>query len=245
MQGWLDQYYEVSICPHIFGSLQGYSDKWARSLPGGMNISWNELLRCMDHTFGNMHDYDSMVRSLHEKHQKEHETMEEYMLRVHEAVAVVKHIYPDQVPHEGEGLRQDCFYYELIPSLRYVLSFTMADLPEREQVDTSFDTLYHLAKKLEACHQPCNMTKGGTLTHDPHKSYKYSTPIGHAATVEADLFPPDPETVESAPPEPDHIEGLSLRMTQAMNHCQKQECHCFMCRDTGHFTRDCPHCEAF
>ena len=26
----------------------------------------------------------------------------------------------------------------------------MADLPEREQADTSFDTLYHLAKKLEA-----------------------------------------------------------------------------------------------
>ena len=28
----------------------------------------------------------------------------------------------------------------------------MADLPEREQADTSFDTLYHLAKKLEVCH---------------------------------------------------------------------------------------------
>ena len=46
--------------------------------------------------------------------------------------------------------------------------------------------------------------------------------VGHVATVEADLFPPDPEPVESAPPKPDHIEGLSLRMTQAMNHYQKQ-----------------------
>ena len=27
------------------------------------------------------------------------------MLRVHEAVAVVKCTYPDQVPNEGEGLR--------------------------------------------------------------------------------------------------------------------------------------------
>ena len=77
----------------------------------------------------------------------------------------------------------------------------MADLPEREQADTSFDTLYHLAKKLEVCHQPHSTTKGGTLTHDPHKGYKkYSTPRGHAATVEAELFPPDPEPVESAPP---------------------------------------------
>ena len=45
----------------------------------------------------------------------------------------------------------------------------------------------------------------------------------HAATVEEDLFPPDPKPVESTPPESDHIEGLSLRMTQAMNHYQKQE----------------------
>ena len=43
--------------------------------------------------------------SLYEIHQKEHETVEEYMLRVHEAVALVKHAYPDQVPNEGEGLR--------------------------------------------------------------------------------------------------------------------------------------------
>ena len=71
------------------------------------------------------------------------------MLRVHEAVAVVKQAYPDQVPNDGEGLRRDRFYYGLTPSLRDVLTFAMADLPEREQADTSFDTLYHLAKKLE------------------------------------------------------------------------------------------------
>ena len=57
--------------------------------------------------------------------QKEHKTVEEYMLRVHEAVAVVKRAYPDQVPNEGEGLRQDHFYYRLIPSLRDVHSASL------------------------------------------------------------------------------------------------------------------------
>ena len=118
----------------------------------------------------------------------------------------------------------------------------MADLHEREQADTRFDTLYHLAKKLEVCHQPHNMTKGGTLTHDPHKGYKkYSTPIGCAATVEADLFPPDPELVESTPPKLDHIEGLSLRMTQAMNHYQKQECTDVSCVGTQDTSRGIVH----
>ena len=121
-----------------------------------MNISLNDLLRCMDRTFGNMHNYDSMIRLLYEIHQRENETFEEYMLIVHEAVAVMKCAYPDQVPNEGEGLRRDCFYYGLTPSLRDALSFAMADLTKREQADTSFDTLYHLAKKLEAQHHPCN-----------------------------------------------------------------------------------------
>ena len=115
-----------------------------------MNISLSDLLRRMDRTFGNVHDYDSMIRSLYEIRQKENETVEDYMLRVHEAVAVVKCAYPDQVPNEGEGLRRDHFYYGLTPSLRDALSFAMANLLEREQADTSFDTLYHLAKKLEA-----------------------------------------------------------------------------------------------
>ena len=128
--------------------------------------------------------------------------VEEYMLRVHEAVAVVKHTYPDQVPNEGEGLRRDCFYYGLIPSLRDALSFTwLTYWRENKQIPAStLSTIW--PRNWRHAHQPHNATKGGTLTHDPHKGYKkYSTPVGHAATVEVDLFPPDPDLVESAPPE--------------------------------------------
>ena len=125
-----------------------------------MNIPLDELLRRMDHTFGNVRDYDSMIQSLYEICQKDNESVEEYMLRVHEAVAIVRRAYPDQVPNEGEGLRCDRFYYGLLLSLRDVLSFTMADLPEREQADMSFDTLYHLAKKMEAHNRPCGSARG-------------------------------------------------------------------------------------
>ena len=75
---------------------------------GGMNILLDELLRHMDHMFGNVLDYDSIVQSLYEICQKDSKSMEEYMLHIHKAEAVVRHTYLDQVPNEGEGLRQDC-----------------------------------------------------------------------------------------------------------------------------------------
>ena len=61
VQGWRDQYDEASMRPHIFGSLQRYLGKWARSLPGSMNIPLDELLGHMDCTIGNVRDYNSMI----------------------------------------------------------------------------------------------------------------------------------------------------------------------------------------
>ena len=60
-----------------------------------------------------------------------------------------------------------------------------------------------------------------------------------------ELLPPDPEPLDPGVPEPDIIKGLSLRMTQAMNHYQHEEHRCFVCGATDHFAWDCPHWEAF
>ena len=72
------------------------------------------------------------------------------------------------------------------------------------------------------------------------------TPMGWVAMLaEEELFPPDPEPLDHGVPELDIIEGLSLRMTQAMNHYQCEECCCFVCGATDHFTQDCLHQEVF
>ena len=105
IQLWLDQYDEVSMMPHIYSSLQGYPGKWVRSLEEGRNIMVRELLECMDATFGNVHDYDSMIRSLYEIWQKEVESLEEYMLRIHEVVAVIHHSHPDHMSDQGKNLQ--------------------------------------------------------------------------------------------------------------------------------------------
>ena len=76
--------------------------------------------------------------------------MEEYMLRIHEAVVIFRHAYPDQDMDQGKNLAQDQFYHGLSHSLCVALRFAMVELPEREQANTSFDTLYMLTKKMEA-----------------------------------------------------------------------------------------------
>ena len=82
--------------------------------------------------------------------------MEEYMLKIHEAVAVICHMHPDCISDQGKNLRQDRYYHGLLSSLHDALSFAMMDLPEREQANTSFDTLYTLVRKLEARQPQCS-----------------------------------------------------------------------------------------
>ena len=104
MQGWLDQYQEESMMPHIYASLWGYPGRWVHSLEDGPNLTVTELLESMDHGFGDVCEYDTMICSLYEIRQKEGESVEEYMLQIHEAIVVIHRAYPDQVTDWGEEL---------------------------------------------------------------------------------------------------------------------------------------------
>ena len=104
----------------------------------------------MDKAFGNKRDYDAMIRTLYEVQQKEDETVEEYMLHIHDVVMVIHHAYLEHLPDHGRDLKKDHFYHGLCPYLHDALSFAMAELPERDQAHPTFDTLYTLAKELEA-----------------------------------------------------------------------------------------------
>ena len=97
-------------------------------------------------------------------------------------------------------------------------------------------------------HQPTHSHRGrqGFSDANGNKYRRYPTPAGCVAVLaEEELLPLDPEPPGPRVPEPDIIEGLSLRMTQAMNHYQHEEHHCFVCGATNHFTWDCLHEEAF
>ena len=72
------------------------------------------------------------------------------MLRIHDAVTVIHHVYPEHLLDCGRDLKKDCFYHGLCPYVHDALSFVMAELPKREQAHPMFDTLYTLVKKLEA-----------------------------------------------------------------------------------------------
>ena len=98
VDAFLEQYDEASMHPHIFASLHGYPGKWARTLDEGKDISVQDLLMYMEKMFGNKRDYDTMIRTLYEVQQKEDETVEEYMLCIHDVVAAIQHAYPERLP---------------------------------------------------------------------------------------------------------------------------------------------------
>ena len=72
------------------------------------------------------------------------------MLRIHKAVAILHRAHPECMSDQGKNLRWDRFYHGHLPHLCNALGFAMADLLESEQADTSFYTLYRLARKMEA-----------------------------------------------------------------------------------------------
>ena len=224
VDAFLEQYDEASMHPHIFASLRGYPGKWARTLDEGKDISVWELLMHMERTFGNKRYYDAMIRTLYEVQQRDDETVEEYMLCIHEAVVVIHRVYPDCLPDRGQDQKKDHFYHGLCPYLHDALSFTMAELPKREQAHPTFDTLYTLTKKLEVG-QPAHMHQYTTSSEaygDKHGCYLALTGLVAALEEEGSALS-DQVTGEAFESEVEVVGGLNVCLDQVMNHYQWEE----------------------
>ena len=218
VDAFLEQYDEASMCPHIFTSLHGYPGKWAHTLDKGKDISVWDLLMHMGRTFGNKQDYDAIIRTLYEVQQRDDETVEEYMLRIHEAVAVIHRAYPDRLLDMGWDLKKDHFYHGLCPYLHDALSFAIVELPEREQAHPTFDTLYTLAKKLEVG-QPvcaCRYTPSSEVYRDKHRCYVI--PTGRVAALEEEgSMLSDQVMGEDSGSDVEAAGGISVCLAQAMS----------------------------
>ena len=193
------QYDKASMCPHIFASLRRYPGKWACTLDKGRDISVKDLLMHMEKMFGNKRDYNAMIRTWYELQQKEDETVEEYMLCIHDAVMVIRRAYPKHLPDHGRDLKKDHFYHGLHPYLHDALSFVMVELPDREQAYPMFDTLYTLPKKLEAGQsvQACHYAPGSDTYREKHRHYP--APTGRMAALEEEgAALADPTSVEDS-----------------------------------------------
>ena len=246
VDAFLEQYDEASMRLHIFASLCGYPGKWACTLDEGKDISVQDLLMHMGKTFGNKHDYDAMIRTLYKVQQKEDETVEEYMLCIHNTVTVIHHAYPECLPDRGRDLKKDRIYHELCPYPHDDLSFAMAELPKREQACPTFDTLYTLVKKLEAGQpaQACCYATGTDAYCEKHRHYPAST--GRVAALkEEGVVSANSTSGEDSESEVETVDGLNVHLAQMMSCYQREEWKCFMCGSPGHFARDCPHRDAF
>ena len=212
------------MCPHIFASLHGYRGKWAHTLDEGKDISVWDLLLHIERTFGNQRDYDAMIRTLYEVQQKDDKMVEEYMLHIHEAVAVICRAYPDRLPDTGQDLKKDHFYHRLRPYLHDALSFAMVEMPEREQAHPTFDTLYTLAKKLEVG-QPahvCQYTPSSEVHRDKHRCY--IMPTGQVTALEEEWSVSSEQVRgEDSESEVEAVGGINVCLAQAMSQYQWEE----------------------
>ena len=222
------------MMPHIYASLRGYPGHWVHSLESGEHLTLTKLLQRMDRVFREVSEVNTMIRSMYEIHQMEKETIEEYMLCIHEAVVVIWCVYPERLTNQDKNFLHDCFYNGLLPSLCEALGFAVADLPKREQTHTTFNTLYTLARKMEA-RQSNHNSRGAPSDGYRDRYQQYPTPTNRVATVGegGNFLPPDLEEQDPEPPGDDPLDGLSTWMTQAMNHFQQEECRCFICGQTG------------
>ena len=168
------------------------------------------------------------------------------MLYIHDAIAVIHHAYLECLPDRGRDLKNDCFYHGLCPYLHDALSFAMAELPEREQACPTFDTLYTLAKMLEAG-QPmhtCRYASSSDAYREKHRCYPALA--GRVVALEEEgVESTDPVSGEDSESEVEAVDGLNMHLAQVMSCYQREEQKCFVCGSPGHFARDCPHCNAF
>ena len=172
--------------------------------------------------------------------------MEEYILCIHNAITVIHRAYPERLPDWGRDLKKDCFYHGLCPYLHDALSFAMAELPERGQARPTFDTLYTLAKKLEAGQlvHTCPYAPSSDVHREKHRHYP--APAGRVAALEEEaLASTDPVSGEDSESEVEAVDGLNVCLAQVMSRYQREEQKCFVCGSPGHFARNCPHCDAF
>ena len=122
----------------------------------------------------------------------------------------------------------------------------MAELPKREQAHPMFDTLYTLAKKLEAGQlvRACRYTPSSDAYREKHKHYP--VPAGRVAALEEEgVASADPVCREDSQSEVEAVDGLNVCLAQAMSCYQREEQKCFMCGSPGHFARDWLHHDAF
>ena len=115
-----------------------------------------------------------------------------------------------------------------------------------EQAHPTFDTLYTLAKKLEAG-QPvhaCRYTPSSDVYREKHRHYP--VPASRVAALEEEgLVSTDPVSRDDSESKVEVVDGLNVHLAQVMSHYQREEQKCFVCGSPGHFTRDCPHHDTF
>ena len=149
------------------------------------------------------------------------------MLCIHDVVMVIHCVYPEHLPDQGRDLKKDHFYHGLHPYLHDALSFVMAELPKWEQAHPTFDTLYTLAKKLEAGQLACTCRYAPSSDAYREKHRHYPVLVGRVASLEEEgVVLADPASGEEFESEMEAVDGLNVCLAQVMSCYQSGNASC-------------------
>ena len=234
----------MDLLPYTFNSLRGEVGKLAFTFGSGLPL--RELITELDEHFGIIADLDTLRREFYSMKQGTHETVSQFTVRVGYQLMELQATFPGAIPQCDEEIKKGRLYGGLKPHLKSAMTFCREMANEGK--DLTYHQLFKIARHTETDYEgkdPSQCQEDKSKTH--HSSSKPGKDFGGKPAVrKIQVTTSDSSKSGESSDDQNHQtdnredETYEAHILKAGLAFEKEHGHCFKCRKTGHFMRDCP-----